>query len=345
MLSQFYAILPLLTSLVLAGELQIKQDTSVSATKGHKDGQYVWTSIADLEKKDKISDGELMKIAHEASLEMRSSWDSAPKAKRPSVMTVMEIDNQLYMASSMKGDYSFIYEYKTNNGGGHTADGTVRKSVPKEIAEALGNAKSGSNRNNVQHKNDASCGELMASYTYLLKNSGQSLKSKKPKRTIAWLHTTDREGKTVTDKAWDPCGTDDKESWGCDMFCNKMNFDPVKIADTKEAKDVPKVSKTTQQKLMTPQLRKELDEMNKQADEANKKKQQEKAEQKKKEKEEKEKKEKDDKKDDKKEEKEEKKDDKKQEKEEKKDDKKDEKKDKKGKKGGKREVTARSWSA
>lgn len=134
----------------------------------------------------------MVKIAHEASKDMQVDFGSVPEAKQPSIMTAMEIENQIYLASSMKGDYSFIYGFKTKDKGGKVSNGSIRKGVPKEIANALGDAQStgnGEDQNNVQHKNDASCGELMASYTYLLKNSGQSLKNKKPKQTIAWLYT------------------------------------------------------------------------------------------------------------------------------------------------------------
>lgn len=187
LLSQVYTLLVLLVGLAYAGELNVERDMCVAATKGHQDGQYVGSSFLDLEKKEKVTDEEMVKIAHEGSLEMRSSRDSTPVAKRPPVKTAIEVDNQIYLASSMKGDYSFIYEYKKNENGGKSGDGTIRKGVPKEIADALGDARSagaGECRNNVQHKNDASSGELMANYTYLLKNSGQSLKDKKPKRTM-----------------------------------------------------------------------------------------------------------------------------------------------------------------
>lgn len=278
MLSQFYTILPLLVSLALAGDLNVKRDMSVAATEGYKDGQYVWTSILDLEKKEKATDEEMVKIVHDGSKEMRESWDSSiPKNKQPSIMTAMEIDNQIYMASSMKGDYSFIYEYKTKDKGGKVGDGTIRKGVPKEIADALKDAQStgsSEDRNNVQHRNDASCGELMASYTYLLKNHGQSLKNKKPKRTIAWLYTKSSEGKEV-EEAWNPCGTDQKDAWGCDTFCHHMGFDTIDVK-TEEACELPKIAKTEQQQLMTPELREQLNQMNKETDEANKKKQDEK---------------------------------------------------------------------
>lgn len=62
MLSQFYTILPLLVSLALAGDLNVKRDMSVAATEGYKDGQYVWTSILDLEKKEKATDEEMVKM-------------------------------------------------------------------------------------------------------------------------------------------------------------------------------------------------------------------------------------------------------------------------------------------
>lgn len=92
-------------------------------------------------------------------------------------MTVLEIDNQVYQASLMKGDYSFIYDYKMKDKGGKVGNGSIRKGVPEEIADALGDSQltgSSENWNNIQHKNDASCGELMASYTYLLKKWAES---------------------------------------------------------------------------------------------------------------------------------------------------------------------------
>lgn len=92
-------------------------------------------------------------------------------------MTVLEIDNQVYQASLMKGDYSFIYDYKMKDKGGKVGNGSIRKGVPEEIADALGGSQltgSSENWNNIQHKNDSSCGELMASYTYLLKKWAES---------------------------------------------------------------------------------------------------------------------------------------------------------------------------
>lgn len=269
-------ILPLLVSLALAGDLNVKRDMSVAATKGYKDGQFVWTSIVDLEKKEKVLPEEMVKIAHEASKEMQADFGSVPEAKQPSIMTAMEIDNRIYLASSMKGDYSFIYDFKTKDKGGKVGNGSIRKGVPKEIADALGDAQStgsGEDRNNVQHKNDASCGELMASYTYLLKNSGQSLKNKKPKQTIAWLYTKTKDGKSVQ-QAHNPCGTKEN-AWGCDLFCHHMGFTPINV-DTEEACDLPKIANTEQQQLMTKELRAQLDAMNKETDDANKEKQKEK---------------------------------------------------------------------
>lgn len=81
---------------------------------------------------------------------------------------------------------------------------------------------------NVQHKNDASCGELMASYTDLLKNSNNGLRHKQPKpQIIAWLY---REGQNE-DKAWDPCGNE--QGWGCDLFCSQMGFETISASTKK----------------------------------------------------------------------------------------------------------------
>lgn len=113
----------------------------------------------------------------------------------------------------------------------------------------------------------------MASYTYLLKNSGQSLKNKKPKQTIAWLYTKTKDGKIV-EQAHNPCGTKEN-AWGCDLFCHHMDFTPINV-DTEEACDLPKIANTEQQQLMTKELRAQLGAMNKETDEANKEKQKEK---------------------------------------------------------------------
>lgn len=108
----------------------------------------------------------------------------------------------------------------------------------------------------------------MASYSWLLRNHGKSLKDQKPKQAIAWLYT----GNDV-DKAWDPCGKN-KESWGCerDLFCNKMDFDVIPTG-AEETCDLPKITKTDQQELMTNELRGELNARNKEENNERKKKQ------------------------------------------------------------------------
>lgn len=85
-------------------------------------------------------------------------------------MTALRVDEHIYLASSIKGDYSFIYENNKQGKNGKNGNGEVRNSVSSEIKNALEEARCEAGdenhaRTNVQHKNDASCGELMASYT------------------------------------------------------------------------------------------------------------------------------------------------------------------------------------
>ena len=289
-LSKFWLLLFLIVGLVFADDttnecedkrpsLDVKRDMSIAGTKGQKDEQFLWSSIITVDKendaKEAISDEQIVAVAHKASEEMRGTWTKDIKEdRRPSVMTALRVGEQIYLASSIKGDYSFIYEYNKNGKNGKNGNGEIRNSVPSEIKDALEEAKceaGGENpaRTNVQHKHDASCGELMASYTYLLKNSNRELRHKQPKpQIIAWLY---REGQNE-DKAWDPCG--DEQGWGCDLFCSQMGFKTIS-ASTKEADTFPKITTTQQQELMTKELRDEIDQRKKKVDEERKRKQKE----------------------------------------------------------------------
>lgn len=188
---RLFTLLRLISGLVLAGDLNIKRDMTVAATKGHKDGQHIWSSILELEKKSGNQGVSRRKWC--ASYTTPARRCAAPgtsrsrTTKRPSIMTSIKVNNEIYFASSMKGNYYFIYEYKTKDKGGKVGDEAIRKSVPHEIAQTLGNAKSaesGQRRNNEQPNNDASCGELMTSYSWLLQNHGKSLKNQSRSRQL-----------------------------------------------------------------------------------------------------------------------------------------------------------------
>ncbi|KAE8374902.1 hypothetical protein BDV26DRAFT_295506, partial [Aspergillus bertholletiae] len=253
--------------------LGIKEDMSVrggTSRKGGKDNdgdrQFVWSSVIKLNKekdaKEVITDSQMIALVHHASDEMHAdaNFKKTPANLQPSVMTALLVGDEVYLASSMKGDYSFIYEYNAKPKKGKTpGTGGIRDHVPEEIKTALKGAASSEKekeppRGNDQHKNDASCGEVMASYTYLLKNHGAKLKGQNA-RTIAWIHDKTKN------QAYDPCGTGDKV-WGCDAFCSKMGF---KVIDTKTPEDkkekIPGFDKPSQQELMTPALEKEVKEI------------------------------------------------------------------------------------
>lgn len=285
-LSKFWILLFLIVGLVFADDtanecedkrpsLDVKRDMSVAGTPGKGDNQFLWSSIVTMGKendaKDAISDEQIVAVAHKASEEMRETWTKGIKpGRRPSVMTALRVGEEIYLASSIKGDYSFIYENNKQGKNEHNGNGEIRNSVPNEIKDALEEARCQAGdetpaRTNVQHKNDASCGELMASYTYLLKNSNKGLRHKQPKpQVIAWLYREEQN----EDKAWDPCGNE--QGWGCDLFCSQMGFKTIS-ASTKEAENFPKITKTEQQEIMTRELRAEIDQRKKEEDEEKKK--------------------------------------------------------------------------
>lgn len=237
-------------------DLQVQQDRPALYKPGYQ--LYLWSSIITLEKEP--DEGELVAIAHKASQEMQVTIGGAPKKKHPTVMTALQVGKEVYLASSATGDYSPIYEDRQNSREKYPGSGNLRSSVPAEIKEALEESKESNNkdtsRQNIQHKNDASCGEAMASYTYLVNNNMKGLKGKtnpKPK-SIAWRHTA------KNDEAYDPCGKGDKDAWGCDALCDKMGFTVVDV-ETKEATSYPKVAHTTQKTIMTKELKEDVNAM------------------------------------------------------------------------------------
>ena len=286
-LTKFWILLFLIIGLVFADDtanecedkrpsLDVKRDMSIAGKPGQEDQQFLWSSIVTVGKendaKEAISDEQIVAVAHKASEEMRETWTQGINLdRRPSVMTALRVGDQIYLASSIRGDYSLIYEYNMKGKNGKNGKGEIRNSVPSEIKDALEEARCEANdespaRTNVQHKNDASCGELMASYTYLLKNSNKGLRHKQPKpQVIAWLYREEQN----EDKAWDPCGNE--KGWGCDLFCSQMGFETIS-ASTKEAETFPKITKTEQQEVMTGKLRDEINQREKEEGEEKKRK-------------------------------------------------------------------------
>lgn len=172
-------------------------------------------------------------------------------------MTALQVGKEVYLASSATGDYSLVYEDRQSSRNNYPGTGEFRSSVPAEIKEALQGARESNSkdtsRQNIQHANDGACGEVMASYTYLLNNQMKGLKGKKnpQPKSIAWLHTAKE------DKAYNPCGTDSKTAWECDALCSKMDFSVVDVK-TQEATSYPKVAHAAQKTIMTEELKKEL---------------------------------------------------------------------------------------
>lgn len=81
-------------------------------------------------------------------------------------MTALQVGKQVYLAPSAKGQYSLVYQDRLNSRTHYPGTGELRSSAPDEIREALQGARDSNkdtSRKNIQHRNDAACGEVMAS--------------------------------------------------------------------------------------------------------------------------------------------------------------------------------------
>ena len=143
------------------------------------------------------SDNQLIKMADDAYKEIESD---IPRQKIMedrilAVMVALSVDNQVFFASSMKGSN---YVYKKIDGDGKLTPNIEGVPGAEQLQKALEDCmKQDADK---QHKNNAMCGEIMATYTWLLNHKGQDLKNKSPKpRIVAW------NGKIK--KVIDPCST------------------------------------------------------------------------------------------------------------------------------------------
>ena len=280
-LPNFLFFLTFLLGLVSAVELKVERDKSVQGPnekktkegKGHEKvsepgyNQFLWSQVLTFDKgtPDESQLAGLAKKAHEM---MRNDWphqkDMQDNKMKPMVMTALQIDKEVYLASSMKGDYPYTYRHRTvGKPGVGSNSGTVREYVPHELKGALkdtqgaqkaDDVKNGRNKDkngnmvedkNNQHKNDAQCGEVFATWTYLLKNAGKKLKGHTPKPKVVTWEWSDKKG-AVKEGILNPCTTGREEQWGCEDLCKHFGFEPVE-ENTCDADDWPEISHTMQQ--------------------------------------------------------------------------------------------------
>lgn len=241
--------------------LEIRQDMSVAVPE--YGNQNLWSGFATFAQDVKLEKEYIAAFAQKASKLMREDWDKRKigSDKRPSIMTALQVDNQIFFASSMKSKSGtpFIYKEKTTlkgNSQNPKADGSINDYVPGELKSALKEVqKNGPSRNepNQQHRFDASCGEVMSTYAWLLKHGGPKgtgLKNRKPQPNIvSWQYTA----KGKYDELYDPCGEPPKEEgkdgvWGCNRLCQEMGYNVIPTDTTlAEDKDLPKLAKEMEQ--------------------------------------------------------------------------------------------------
>ncbi|KAI9035711.1 uncharacterized protein KD926_002962 [Aspergillus affinis] len=120
---------------------------------------------------------------------------------------------------------------RTSNNGGKANQNDGKSSSRTDPGKTSQELKS-NRQTTFQHKNDANCGEVMASLRYRMVHKTETLKNKKPQPTIvAWsvqngvgkIRAPCEQGHTLDDD--DACGL----SWGCGAFTGPqgMNFNVV----------------------------------------------------------------------------------------------------------------------
>ncbi|EEP82611.1 predicted protein [Uncinocarpus reesii 1704] len=162
-----------------------------------------WLFSTHLKFKDpvsEISDGQLWQIARDAVDEMIKDVEQYGISARsvPNALAVLAWDHEIILSSSQKGGASFTYDY---------GDSPVLESL--RLCQAIWKD-DGPFGNDKEHRTGASCAEPMAAHLYYA-TTGEPLDTKKA-RVGTW---------TRRKKGWeqtDPCGTPEKDLWGCNLF-------------------------------------------------------------------------------------------------------------------------------
>lgn len=227
--SSILFVFTLLLAIVSAGQFGIKLDENLAPTKNGKhrgtDGWYLWSSYIEVKKTP--TKGQLANMVNDAFAEIGPARKQEGVGSRfePKVMAALAVDNEVFFASSMKADGSYVYkddcEQDKSQFRANLLEVPDAKQLQGTIEQCMNDAKEESK--NPVHQNSAKCGEISATYAWLLKHKGAQLRNKNPKPLIA---AATRKG------LMDPCGSDSRV--GCkDVVGEKgMNFDPV-TTDTK----------------------------------------------------------------------------------------------------------------
>lgn len=224
----FFFFITLLVTLVAAADLgiQLDEDLAPKIKDGKRKGSgwYLFSSYVDMKKAP--SHEQLVKMAEDAGKEVTNvaKQKKVPNFMIPPVMTALAVDNQVFLASSLKGDK---YVYKSKNKqvvtfSDHIKDVDEAKQLRDAMETCMRNAADGDETKLKQHRAKGNCGEVMDAYTWLLVHGGKQLKNKTPKPLIvAWNRERNQIAK--------PCSQGGEGDWGCKDFVGVkgMDFDVV----------------------------------------------------------------------------------------------------------------------
>ncbi|KXG51549.1 uncharacterized protein PGRI_089420 [Penicillium griseofulvum] len=201
----FLFLLALLDSTLAVPSLGIAKDESVESSN------LVFNSKCTFEKPP--TDNEFLSMIQAAYAEMRR--DSVVKnPAKPAAMIGLSIGNEVYFSSSAKGRRQIIYEHASWAGG----EGTFNPKLDarfNEVTEALNSC---ATQESKQHRNQASCGEIMSTLLWMVDHPNESPKDHNP-RVAAW----NRKGYLP------PCSADNEDDvrWGCASWTEEMGLTVV----------------------------------------------------------------------------------------------------------------------
>ncbi|PLN79366.1 hypothetical protein BDW42DRAFT_195209 [Aspergillus taichungensis] len=203
--------------------LWVEHDTTLGGRirPGNPRGAFYWSGTAHFN--ETPTDIQLVAMARDAHELMRWRWgqDNVVPKREPTVMSALCVGGDVFFASSVKGTVPAVYLDRSKE----TGWGEMQRNVPDEVFNALFDCFRDVSEHNGdepnQHKNGASCGEIMAAWTFFKFHEGRSLAGA---RAVAWKFSGGRG------QVFPPCGgaKDGGDNvWGCDQFLRKLGITAV----------------------------------------------------------------------------------------------------------------------
>ncbi|KAJ5185872.1 hypothetical protein N7491_006258 [Penicillium cf. griseofulvum] len=159
------------------------------------------------------TDAQFLKMIQSAYNEMSIST-AVSKKKKPAAMIGLAIGNEVYFSSSAKGQRQIIYESASYSGG----DGTFNPQIIERFQEVTNTLNACATQESRQHKNQASCGEIMSTLLWMADHPNEIPRDNNPK-----VAAYNSKGYLP------PCSAsgEDDVSWGCAKWTPVMGLNVV----------------------------------------------------------------------------------------------------------------------